>query len=137
MSRFIIVSMPGAAIPGPGRFAEIDQADAGVPRAGCAWLFSAVAGVDDAEGALRAAVGEFFATEEGQAVREGEGLATMGWCDALPWVPDEIWQRHGLTVFRHPDVERIILDEEEDLAEELFEALPIRSSALASAVPSS
>jgi hypothetical protein len=39
-------------------------------------------------------------------------------------VPDEVWQRHGLTALRHPEVERVLLDEDEDLAEELEPAPP-------------
>lgn len=118
MSRFIIVTTPGTAAPPSVAFAE--PSDRRPPEAtGCAWLFSAAAGVDDPEAAMRAAVAEFFCSPEGDQVRQGERLDRLGWCDAIPWIPDETWQHHGLTVFRHPDVERILLDDDEDLAEDL------------------
>lgn len=119
MSKFIIVSVPGSGAPESTLFANPIQDDSEQPDAGCAWLFSAAPRVDDPEEAVRAAVREYFATPEGERVRAGEGRERWGWCEAIGWVPDGIWERHGLSIFRHPDVERIILDEEEDLAEEL------------------
>lgn len=116
MSRFIIVSLPVEARRLPGRFDSLADWESEPVDAGCAWLFSAGAEVEDAEEALRRAVTEFFGSEDGQAVAEGESAARLGWCEAIPWIPDEVWERHGLTVFRHPDVERILLDAEEDFA---------------------
>jgi hypothetical protein len=119
MSRFIIVSVPGAAASPSRHYADSVTDDSAEVEAGCAWLFSAAPRVDDPEEAVRAAVREYFASAEGTRVREGEGMERVGWCEAIRWVPDATWERHGLTVFRHPDVERIILHDEEDLAEEL------------------
>ena len=115
MSRYVIVSVPPAPAPPAVGLDRLPP----VPEAGCTWLISAEQRVDDAEEALRAAVREFVTSEAGQRVRQGEGSEMFGWCDALAWIPDEVWEAHGLSVFRHPDVERIILDAEEDLAEEL------------------
>lgn len=118
MSRFVIVNVPpvqAAVISGPAPDASQQDALDG----GCAWLIRVSPGVDDVEEALRAAVREYFASEEGRRVREAEGMEQVRWCDALSWIPDELWQAHGITVFHHPEAERIILDGEEDLAEEL------------------
>lgn len=119
MSRFVIVSMPARSGESPDQFAEITRGEVSAATTGCAWLFSATPRVDDPESALRTAVQEYFSSAEGRRVRDSEQLEHLGWCDAIPWIPDDVWERHGLTVFRHPDVERILLDEEEDLAEEL------------------
>lgn len=86
---------------------------------GCAWLFRASARVDDPEEALREAVRDYFSSEEGRRVLEGEELRPLTWEAAIPWVPDEVWARHGLEAFRHPEVQRVVLDGSEDLAEEL------------------
>ena len=86
---------------------------------GCAWLFRAEPRIDDAEEALRGAVYAFFGTAEGRAVLEGEGLSALRWEDAIPWVPDEVWAEHGLSILGHPDVERLLLDAGEDLLADL------------------
>lgn len=86
---------------------------------GCTWLFRASAAVDDPEEAMRDAVREFFASEEGRRVLKGEDLARLDWEAAIPWVPDEVWDRFGLEAIRHPEVQRVILDGSEDLAESL------------------
>lgn len=130
MGRFVIVGTADSGGSGTDPFAS----RAGEPeRVGCAWLFEATARVEDVERALRAAIAEYFRSGEGARVRRGEGLERIGWCDAIPWIPDELWERHGLRVFRHPDVERILLDEEEDLGEEL----PPAGATAASAPPGS
>ena len=135
MSRFIIVSAPGVA-PTPARHPADRFADGSASlEAGCAWLFSAAARVDDPEEAVRAAVREYFATAEGAQVRESEGMERLSWCEAIRWVPDDVWERHGLDIFRHPDVERIILDEEEDLAEEVIGAVGRESPRLVAPSP--
>lgn len=86
---------------------------------GCTWLFRAGARVDDPEEALRDAVRDFFSSEEGLRVLQGEDLRPLSWEAAIPWVPDEVWERHGLEAIRHPEVERVVLDGNEDLAEGL------------------
>jgi hypothetical protein len=121
MSRFVIVTVASASAPLSRLEVIANVTDAADVETGCAWLFSADARVDDPEDAMRAAVSEYFTTVGGRRVRESEGMDRVGWCEAILWVPEEIWQRHGLTVFRHPDVERIILNDQEDLAEELSE----------------
>jgi hypothetical protein len=118
MSRYVIVTLPGAPPAAADSFAGYVRVEAAPAGAGCAWLFAAAAEVEDPETALRRAVTEFFRSPQGERIRRGEELTKLGWCDAIPWVPDETWARHGLTAFRHPEVERILLDEQEDLAEE-------------------
>ena len=125
MSRFFIVntvSWRGARDP---REHELTYGDRSGQCTGCAWLFTASSAVDDVEAALRAAVLEHFGSAAGRTLREREALTPFTWGEAIPWVPDEVWKRHGLTALRHPDVERILLDEEEDLAEELEPAPPL------------
>ncbi|HEX6926850.1 MAG TPA: hypothetical protein VF167_15615 [Longimicrobiaceae bacterium] len=119
MARYVIVTLPGQPRSRRPPFeislaTEEDRADPG-----CAWLFRASAEVADAEEALKSAVREFMLSPEGEAALGGESDDWLDWCEALGWVPDEIWERHGLRVFRHPDVERILLDPEEDVAEAL------------------
>ena len=120
MARLVIINTHGSAAREPQLFSDFLPRDEGRQAPiDCAWLFEAAASVDDPESTMRAAVAEFFSGEEGSRVRAREGLVHLRWCDVIPWIPDEIWERHGLTVFRHPDVERILLDSEEDLAEDL------------------
>ena len=120
MARFVIINTLVSTVRESRLFSDVvargERRDVPVD---CAWLVEAVAAVDDPESAMRAAIAEFFSGEEGARVRAGEGLDRLRWCDAIPWIPDEVWERHGLTVFRYPEVERILLDSEEDLAEEL------------------
>ena len=125
MSRFFIVntvSWGGAREPGER---ELTYGARSGQCTGCAWLFTASPGVDDVEAALREAVLEHFGSAAGRRLRETEALTPLTWEEAIPWVPDEVWRRHGLTALRHPEVERVLLDEEEDLAEELGSAVPL------------
>lgn len=121
MSRFVIVSMPAERGSARSGFRGLAPSVGAALDGGCAWLFRAAATVDDPEEALRAGVREFFASSEGRRVRQREEMERIEWCEVIAWVPDAVWERHGLTLFRHPEVERIILDAEEDLAEELGE----------------
>jgi hypothetical protein len=82
---------------------------------GCAWLFRVRDGVECVEDAARAAVGSFFASEEGRRVAQDEGFEQLKWEDAISWVSDEAWAEFGLERIRHPDVERVLLDAAEDL----------------------
>jgi hypothetical protein len=118
MSRFFIVNtVDWAASAGDGP--ELTRRAPQGQCTGCAWLFRAAPEIDDVESALRAAVTEFFAGAEGGRIREREEMAELRWEEAIPWVPDEAWAAHGLTVLRHPEVERLLLDREEDLLEEV------------------
>jgi hypothetical protein len=119
MSRFFIVGTAGSTVGRTATFTNSTCGEGAAQSAGCAWLFSAEAVVDDAEAALRDAVMAFFGSDEGRRVREGEELVSLSWEEAIPWVPDRVWREHGLTAIRHPEVERILLDRDEDLAEEL------------------
>ena len=137
MSRFFIVntvSWRGGQEPPAG---ELTDSDRRGQCTGCAWLFSAAPGVDDAEAALRAAVIDYFGSAVGRRLRQTEGLTPLTWEEAIPWVPDELWRRHGLTALRHPEVERLLLDEEEDLGEELpAEGLAARPRGVDTPLPS-
>jgi hypothetical protein len=119
MSRYVIVSMPSARSDARSGFHDMARPADDVVDGGCAWLFRAEPGVDDPEEALRASVREFFESSEGRRVLQQEGMDRIEWCEAIAWIPDAVWERHGLALFRHPEVERIIVDAEEDLAEEL------------------
>ncbi|CAN5695051.1 hypothetical protein BH23GEM7_BH23GEM7_25940 [soil metagenome] len=90
---------------------------------GCAWLFRVEDGTGEVEEAARSAVREFFSGEEGRHLLEREQLEALTWAEAILWMPDEVWKRHGLQPIRHPDVERIILDADEDLAAGAEEAV--------------
>lgn len=118
MSRFVIVSLPGQPTRSSGQFDGPADRDTGGVETDCAWLFSASPEVEDAEEALRTAIAEFFGSAAGREASEAESGGPLGWCEAIRWIPDEVWGRHGLTVFRHPDVERILLDRDENLVEE-------------------
>lgn len=119
MSRFAILN----TTPHPPPAARTPRAGEAEP-CGCVWLFRVEPRVDDVREAARDAVLAFFTTEAGRRVREGEQLASLRWEDAVGWVPDEVWARHGLEPLRHPDVERVMLDGEEDLAPEIDATLP-------------
>jgi hypothetical protein len=125
MSRFFIVNTVAWGGARNAREHELTYGDRAGQCTGCAWLFTASAGVDDVEAALREAVLDHFASGAGRRLRETEALTPLTWEEAIPWVPDEVWRRHGLTALRHPEVERVLLDEEEDLAEELEPAAPL------------
>lgn len=119
MSRFFIVNTVAWGGAREPRASELTYGDRSGQCTDCAWLFIASPGVDDVEAALREAVLEHFGSATGRRLRETEALTPLTWEEAIPWVPDEVWQRHGLTALRHPEVERVLLDQEEDLADEL------------------
>lgn len=138
MAKFFIVSTACRAVDSRRGLADSDAGERADSVAACTWLFSADPGVDDPETAIRTAVVSYFDSAEGQRVRTGEGLSFLGWEEAIPWVPDEIWLRHGLTAIRHPDVERLVLDSEEDLSEEISapQSTPFEASTNAITAPS-
>jgi hypothetical protein len=82
---------------------------------GCAWLFRVSDGVDSVEDAARAAVRSFFSSTEGRNVARREEVRALSWAEAMAWVTDEVWERHGLEPICHPEFERVILDAAEDL----------------------
>ena len=84
---------------------------------GCAWLFRVHDGVESIEEAARDAVAAFFTSDEGRQIRAREEIARLTWEEAVVWLPDEIWLRHGLEPIRHPEVERVLLQAHEDLLE--------------------
>lgn len=86
---------------------------------GCCWLIRASADVDDCEEALRDAIHDYLSSDAGRALLREEEIRSVTWAAVIPWVPDETWARFGLEVIRHPDVERVVLDASEDLAESL------------------
>lgn len=45
--------------------------------------------------AMRAAVAEFLTTEDGEASIE-DTMGDFNWGDAMEYVPDDIWSKHGL-----------------------------------------
>ena len=117
MSRFFIVNtVDWSRVPDGGQ--DLTGASPEGQCTGCAWLFRAGPEVDDLESALRAAVSELFSGPEGRRIRGGEELETLRWEEAIPWIPDEAWSAQGLTILRHPEVERLLLDREEDLLED-------------------
>lgn len=138
MAKFFIVSTACRAVDSHGGVADSDSGERAASVGGCSWLFSADPAVDDPETAIRTAVVSYFDSAEGQRVRTREGLSFLGWEEAIPWVPDETWLRHGLTAIRHPDVERLVLDTEEDLSEEISapQATSFESSTNAITAPS-
>lgn len=84
---------------------------------GCVWLFRVEARVESVAEAARDAVREHFSSAEGRRHLGTE--EELGWEEAMRWVPDPVWARHGLEPLRHPEVERVLLDGEEDLRGEL------------------
>ncbi len=96
---------------------QLSEEEAMESLTGCAWLFRVEAEVESVEEAAREAVRAYFSSEEGRRVIEREELAALTWEEAILWLPDEIWKRHGLEPIRHPDIERVILDADEDLRE--------------------
>ncbi len=94
---------------------QLSEEEAMESLTGCAWLFRVEAEVENVEEAARDAVKTYFASQEGLQVIEREGIEALTWEEAILWVPDEIWKRHGLEPIRHPDVERVILDADEDV----------------------
>jgi hypothetical protein len=72
--------------------------------------------VDNVEEALRAAVKEYLQTEDGQDDISRTGY--FDWGSAFTYVPDEIWEKHGLNVQRSEVItETVDLNENEDLTE--------------------
>lgn len=117
MSRFFIVNTVESLRSEP--LEDLTGAPIEGQCTGCAWLFRAEPRIDDPEQALRRAVTAHFGSARGRGVLEGEGLSTLRWEDAIPWVPDEVWAEHGLSILGHPDVERLLLDAREDLLADL------------------
>lgn len=115
MSRFAILNTvdwdacAGIGTAGLGERELVDR------LSGCAWLFRVEAEVEDVAQAAREAVQEYFASEEGRRILRSEEITVLGWEDAIQWVSDESWASHGLELLRHPEVERVLVDADEDL----------------------
>ena len=118
MSRFFIVNTVASPRDADGT-EDLTGAPLEGQCTGCAWLFRAEARIDDPEAALRGAVTAYFGSPRGRGIIEGERLSSLRWEDAIPWVPDEVWEEHGLAILGHPEVERLLVDAGEDLLEEL------------------
>jgi hypothetical protein len=117
--RFVILSTLDWSACRDLAAGRMSEEEAGRRMTGCCWLLRAEASVDDPEEALREAAREFFASEEGRTVLDREEEGSPSWEAALRWIPDETWSRFGLEVVRHPDVQRVVLDRGENLAEPL------------------
>jgi hypothetical protein len=115
MARFAILNTvdwdacAGIGTRGLGRRELVDR------LSGCAWLFSVEAEVEDVAEAAREAVQEFFSTDEGRKILRSEEITRLGWEEAIPWVSDEVWASRGLELLRHPDVQRVVVDADEEL----------------------
>lgn len=119
MSRYAILNMVDAEGCRALASGKLTEEDALSRLTGCVWLFRVSAEVDDVEMAARDAVREYFSSEEGRRTLQDEDLTSLTWAAAISWVPDEVWARFGLEPIGHPDVERVLLDSEEDLRGEL------------------
>ena len=81
-------------------------------------LFFVSQQVEDVEAALRAAVEEFLTTPEGREAVE-DTHHDFNWGDAIVYVPDEIWGKHGLKLLGEPNYETVFVDQDERLCPEL------------------
>lgn len=68
------------------------------------------------EAAMRAAVAEFLQTDDGkQAVQHAAGR--FNWGDAITYIPDDVWNRHGIYVKSSPEVDtEVVLNHNEILS---------------------
>lgn len=115
MSRFAIFNtVDWDACTGMGNSA-LSERELVDRLSGCAWLFRVEPEVEDVAQAVREAAREFFATDDGLRVLRSEDITSLRWEDAIPWVSDEAWGRHGLELLRHPEVERVMVDADENL----------------------
>ncbi len=70
--------------------------------------------VDNVEQALRDAVNEFLSTDFGaKVIIQNNGH--FNWGDAILYVPEFIWSKHGLHSIRHEESVDIIVDHDEEL----------------------
>lgn len=78
--------------------------------------------VEHPEQAMRTAVAEFLASEDGEEAEE-ETSGDFNWGDAIEYVPDDIWSKHGIHMkYAHQpylvagSVVEITVDQDERLA---------------------
>jgi hypothetical protein len=119
MARYAILNSLDWSACGELAAGRVSEAEAASRLSGCTWLFRVEPRVGDVEEAARDAVQDFYRSAEGRRARQDEGSERLGWEEALAWVPDEVWARHGLEPVRHPEVERVLVDAAEDLGAEL------------------
>jgi hypothetical protein len=89
---------------------------------GCVWLFRVDDGVESVEEAAREAAQAFLASEAGRTLLGREEVSHPSWTDVVRWLSDAEWARVGMQPIRHPDVERVILDAAEVLADTAAQA---------------
>jgi hypothetical protein len=68
------------------------------------------------ESALRAAIKEFLATKEGKAAVENEN-GNFNFGDAVSYIPDVIWARHGLKHLSDPAETAITVSQNESFVD--------------------
>lgn len=74
--------------------------------------FEVIAPIESAEHALRNAVAEYLTTDGGKKAID-DTCEDFNWGDSVNYVPDEIWEKHGLRP--HPRITNVMVDQDEVL----------------------